>query len=112
MRTNHILKAMEQFLKATTYETSEVEGANSFLARYNMGVINEALGNNKDALMIYKACGAFKPALERIAEIEKSEAGEACEAGEADEAGEAGSMYPCGNKDRVNSVKNDEETHS
>ena len=39
-----------------------------------MGVINEALGNNKDALMIYKACGAFKPALERIAELEKCEA--------------------------------------
>ena len=106
MRTNHILKAMEQFLKATTYETSEVEGANSFLARYNMGVINEALGNNKDALMIYKACGAFKPALERIAELEKCEADGTGENKEDENLTK--SVKTCGNvADNIDSVKDE-----
>lgn len=66
MRTGHILKAMEQFLKSTTYETSSVQGANSFIPRFNMGVINEAMGNKDDALKLYRACGTFKPALDRI----------------------------------------------
>jgi hypothetical protein len=60
---------MEQFLKATTFETSSVEGANSFIPRYNMGVINEVLGDIKDALRLYKACGDFKPATDRLAKF-------------------------------------------
>jgi glycosyltransferase involved in cell wall biosynthesis len=69
MRTGRVVSAMEQFLKATTFETSSVEGANSFIPRYNMGVINEVLGDIKDALRLYKACGDFKPATDRLAKF-------------------------------------------
>ncbi len=69
MRTGKIVSAMAQFLKATTFETTSVEGANSFIPRYNMGVINEVLGNIKDAMRLYKACGDFKPAIDRLAEF-------------------------------------------
>ncbi len=69
MRNGMVVQAMAQFLKATSFETSSVEGANSFIPRYNMGVINEVLGDIKDALRLYKACGDFKPATDRLAKF-------------------------------------------
>ena len=69
LRNGMILKAMQEFLKATTIETFNVEGANSFIPTYNMGCINEVLGNTEDAVKLYQKCGSFQPALERLAEL-------------------------------------------
>lgn len=72
MRNGMILKAMNEFLKATTYPTSSVEGANSFIPNFNMGCINEAMGHTSDAISYYRKCGSFAPALERLKELEGS----------------------------------------
>lgn len=66
MRTGNLLKAMTEFLKATTFPTSSVDGANSYIPYYNMGCINEMLGDTQSALQLYHKCGNFKPALQRI----------------------------------------------
>ncbi len=58
-------KAIEEFKKATAYTASTVEGVNSFLAYYNIGVIYECLGHRKEALTYYKKCGNFSSALAR-----------------------------------------------
>lgn len=66
LRTGNFVKAMAQFLKATTYETSRVKGVNSYIATYNMGVINEVLGDIKTAISLYEKSGDFPPAKERL----------------------------------------------
>lgn len=71
LRNGMVVKAMQEFLKATTIEESHVTGANSFIPTYNMGCINEVLGNIETAVTLYKKCGDFKPALDRLAEIDK-----------------------------------------
>lgn len=60
------LKAMTEFLKATTFKTVDVEGANTFTPLYNMGYINELLGNKDAAITLYENCGSFQPALNRL----------------------------------------------
>lgn len=66
LRTGMIVQAMSEFLKATTFETARTEGANSFIPLYNMGCVNEVLGNVETAINLYKKCGDFAPALERL----------------------------------------------
>ena len=58
-------KAIQEFKKATAYASSTVEGVNSFLAHYNIGVICECLGRTEDALLHYGKCGDYAPALKR-----------------------------------------------
>lgn len=69
LRTGQVLKAMQEFLKATTIPEAHVEGTNSFIPTFNMGCINEVLGNTDTAITLYKKCGNFKPALDRLAEL-------------------------------------------
>lgn len=71
LRNGMVLKAMQEFLKATTIAESHVTGANSFIPTYNMGCINEVLGNIETAVTLYKKCGDFKPALDRLTELDK-----------------------------------------
>ena len=66
LRSGHILKAMPQFLKATSMDVSHVTGANSFIPTYNLGFINEMMGDKKTAILLYQKCGDFKPALDRL----------------------------------------------
>lgn len=70
LRCGYPVQAMKEFLKATTFEKANVEGANSFIPTYNMGCINEVLGDIETAVTLYKKCGNFKPALERLAELD------------------------------------------
>lgn len=70
LRKGMLLEAMTEFLKATTMETARTEGANSFIPLFNMGCINEVLGNINDAVTLYKKCGNFKPALDRLKELQ------------------------------------------
>lgn len=69
LRTGQVLKAMQEFLKATTIPEAHVAGTNSFIPTFNMGCINEVLGNTDTAITLYKKCGNFKPALDRLAEL-------------------------------------------
>ena len=71
LRNGNYIKAMAEFLKATTFPTAKVTGVNSFLAQYNMGIINEALGNKEAAIAIYKKCGDYPQAIARIQELSK-----------------------------------------
>lgn len=71
LRNGLVLQAMKEFLKATTIEEAHVTGANTFIPTYNMGCINEVLGNIETAVTLYKKCGNFKPALDRLAELDK-----------------------------------------
>lgn len=66
LRKGMIVQAMAEFLKATSFETAKTEGANSFIPTYNMACINEVLGDIATAKVLYKKCGNFKPAVDRL----------------------------------------------
>lgn len=63
------IKAMSEFIKATSMDNPYAEGTNTFLSWYYMGLINEQMGNTEAAADFYKKCGDFKPALKRLAEL-------------------------------------------
>lgn len=69
LRKGMIVQAMSEFLKATTFDTARTEGANTFIPYFNMGCVNEVLGDIDTAIQLYKKCGSFKPALERLKEL-------------------------------------------
>lgn len=69
LRNGLVVQAMKEFLKATTINDVRVEGANSFIPTFNMGCINEVLGDIDTAVTLYKKCGNFKPALDRLSEL-------------------------------------------
>lgn len=66
LRNGLLEQSVDEFCKATTMEISHVEGANSFIPTYNLGCINEVLGNTDDAIALYRACGDFPIAQERL----------------------------------------------
>lgn len=69
LRNGLILQAMQEFLKATAIDEAHVDGANTFIPNFNMGCINEVLGNTDVAIALYQKCGNFQPALDRLAEL-------------------------------------------
>lgn len=71
LRTGNLISAMAEFLKAVSCPISHVEGANSFIPYYNMGCINELLGDKKTALILYQKCGDFPMALSKINELKE-----------------------------------------
>lgn len=71
LRKGMVVQAMAEFLKATTFETANTEGANSFIPTFNMGCINEVLGEIDTAVTLYKKCGDFKPAVDRLKALGK-----------------------------------------
>lgn len=74
LRNSQYMKALLEFLKATTFQTAHVTGANSFIPSYNIGLINEMMGEKDMALIHYRKCGDFPMALERIRELENERA--------------------------------------
>lgn len=66
MKNGMLLKAMKEFLKATTFPTCDMEGANTFTPLYNMGRINEMMGDRDSAMKLYESCGSYPPAQERL----------------------------------------------
>ena len=60
------IKAMSEFIKATSMDNPYAEGTNTFLCWYYMGLINERMGNVDAATSFYKKCGDFEPALKRL----------------------------------------------
>lgn len=71
LRKGMIVQAMAEFLKATTFEAAKTEGANSFIPTFNMGCINEVMGDIDTAVTLYKKCGDFKPAVDRLKALGK-----------------------------------------
>ncbi|MDE6185607.1 MAG: glycosyltransferase, partial [Lachnospiraceae bacterium] len=63
------IKAMSEFIKATSMDNPYAEGTNTFLCWYYMGLINEQMGNLNDAASFYQKCGDFEPALKRLSTI-------------------------------------------
>ena len=58
--------AVNCFVAATEIDSCDVEGVNSYLAYYNIGVILECLGDKANAIIYYKKSGTYAPALEGI----------------------------------------------
>ncbi|MDE6881845.1 MAG: glycosyltransferase [Lachnospiraceae bacterium] len=71
------VKAMMEFVKAIHCPVARENGTNSFLPTYNIGLINEMMGDIPTALMHYRNCGEFPLALQKILELEGSNAAEA-----------------------------------
>lgn len=65
--------AVAQFIAATNYKSARAEGANSFLAYYNAGVICECLGNIGQAVKYYSMCGEYERAKARLIYLQKKE---------------------------------------
>lgn len=62
------LKAMAEYIKALQCPDAREKGANSFLPYYNIGLVNEMLGNRASALTFYQKAAnlGFTPALEKL----------------------------------------------
>lgn len=65
------MKAMGEFIKATSMDNPHAEGTNSYLCWYYIGLINEKLGNLEDAKTFYQKCGDFSPAQKRLNHLGK-----------------------------------------
>lgn len=63
------IKAMMEFVKAIHCPVARENGTNSFIPTYNIGLINEMMGDVQTALMHYRNCGDFPMAVERAAEL-------------------------------------------
>lgn len=69
LRNNYPLKALLEFIKATACEQEFIIGASSHIPTYNIGYINELLGDKEAALMHYKRCGDFPMSNRKIKEL-------------------------------------------
>ena len=69
LRNGQYMQALLEFVKALSCPTAHVEGANTFIPSYNIGLINEMMGDKEAALMHYRKCGDFPMALDRIKEL-------------------------------------------
>ena len=67
------VKAMMEFVKAIHCPVARENGTNSFLPSYNIGLINEMMGDRETALMHYRNCGDFPMAVEKIRELDRSQ---------------------------------------
>ena len=63
------LNAMMEFVKAIHCPVARENGTNSFIPTYNLGLINEMMGDIPAALTHYRNCGDFPMALEKIKEL-------------------------------------------
>lgn len=66
MDNGFIDEAMRAFRRAVQMPEGRVEGVNSYLAYYNMGVIQECLGNKAEAEEWYRKASGYKRAEERL----------------------------------------------
>ncbi len=58
--------AIAEFEKSVTIEEFSVDGVNSYMAYYNIGVIYECTGHTKEARKYYRKCKGYAPAEERL----------------------------------------------
>lgn len=67
--SGQFIKAMSEFIKATSMDNPYAEGTNTFLCWYYMGLINERMGNLDAADNFYRKCGDFDSALKRLSHL-------------------------------------------
>lgn len=60
------IKALSEFIKATTMDNPHSEGTNTYLSWYYIALIYEKLGEIELSKNFYKKCGDFEPALKRL----------------------------------------------
>jgi len=72
MNNGKFSNAIEEFLKATKKKECKMEGVNDFLAFYNIGVIEECVGDKLNAKEHYMLCKNYGPALERLKMLKDS----------------------------------------
>jgi glycosyltransferase involved in cell wall biosynthesis len=65
----NFIEAVECYESCIGADVFDPSGITSFLSYYNMGVILECVGMIEDAIAMYKNCGDYEPALERLAEV-------------------------------------------
>lgn len=63
------MKAMMEFVKAIHCPVAHQTGTNSFIPTYNIGLINEMMGDISTALTHYRNCGDFPMAQAKINEL-------------------------------------------
>lgn len=68
------LNAMTEYLKALQCPTARENGANTFIPYYNIGLVNEMVGNLDSAFTFYQKAAdlGFAPAIEKIKEMENA----------------------------------------
>lgn len=71
MNIGNFQNAAEKFLECTKYDEGKIEGINSFLPLYNIGVIFECLGFKEEAINYYNRCGDYLLAKKRRQSIVK-----------------------------------------
>lgn len=59
LRLNQPMKAMMEFVKAIQCPNVREEGVNTYLPYYNIGLINEMLGDLSSAVSFYRRAAAF-----------------------------------------------------
>jgi len=64
-----LIEAVESYESCIGMDVFDPNGLTSFLSYYNMGVILECVGMLEDAVVMYKNCGDYEPALKRLAEL-------------------------------------------
>ena len=66
LRNGMLNESVDAFIRATELDKVQVAGANSFIPLYNLGCINEVLGDKDMAIELYRKCGDFEPAVIRL----------------------------------------------
>ena len=72
MNNEQFENAVAEFLKAVKHAHARADGANSYLAYYNAGVIRECLGDKKQAIKFYRKCGTYAKAVQRLNILQSS----------------------------------------
>lgn len=60
------LKALTEFIKATSMSNPHAEGTNTYLSWYYIALIYEKVGDDEMAKSFYQKCGDFEPARKRL----------------------------------------------
>lgn len=70
-KSGQLLKALTEFIKATSMSNPHAEGTNTYLSWYYIALIYERMGDPAMAKSFYQKCGDFEPALKRLAGLER-----------------------------------------
>ena len=66
MNNGYLKEAICEFEKAASRKICKMEGINSYMAWYNIGVIYECTGNREKAIKYYRKCGKYKLAIDGL----------------------------------------------
>jgi len=72
IRNNMPVNAILEFMKALTVKEHFREDTGNTFPRYHIGMIYEAMGDIKNAVMFYESCGNYEPAKRKLAAIQNA----------------------------------------